>query len=75
MYVLSIIICHFVLFLLAIVLSILHRYTVSDYPVGIFKLFLVILFPDNVNCGLALLFLFFYILTIKDIVVFFFYKI
>ena len=30
----------FVLFLLAIVLSVLHRYTDSDYPFGIFKLFL-----------------------------------
>jgi hypothetical protein len=30
----------FVLFLLAIVLSVLLRYTDSDYPVGIFKLFL-----------------------------------
>jgi len=30
----------FVLFLLAIVLSVLLRYTVSDCPFGIFKLFL-----------------------------------
>jgi hypothetical protein len=30
----------FVLFLLAIVLSVLLRYTDSDYPFGIFKLFL-----------------------------------
>ena len=32
--------CPFVLFLLAIVLSVLLRYTDSDYPFGIFKLFL-----------------------------------
>ena len=38
-YVLSIVVCHFVLFLLAIVLSVL-RYTDSDCPFGIFKLFL-----------------------------------
>jgi hypothetical protein len=31
MYVLSIVVCPFVLFLLAIVLSVLLRYTVSDY--------------------------------------------
>jgi hypothetical protein len=31
--------CTFVLFLLAIVLSVLLRYTDSDYPFGIFKLF------------------------------------
>ena len=30
----------FVLFLLVIVLSVLHRFTDSDYPFGIFKLFL-----------------------------------
>ena len=39
MYVLSIVVCPFVLFLLAIVLSVL-RYTVSDCPFGISKLFL-----------------------------------
>jgi hypothetical protein len=33
-------VCPFVLFLLAIVLSVLLRYTVSDCPFGIFKLFL-----------------------------------
>jgi hypothetical protein len=32
--------CPFVLFLLVIVLSVLLRYTDSDYPFGIFKLFL-----------------------------------
>ena len=40
LYVLSIVVCPLVLFLLAIVLSVLLRYTVSDYPFGIFKLFL-----------------------------------
>ena len=40
MYVLSIVVCPFVYFLLAIVLSLLLRYTDSDYPFGIFKLFL-----------------------------------
>ena len=34
-----ILVCPFVLFLLAIVLSVLLRYTDSDYPFGIFKLF------------------------------------
>jgi hypothetical protein len=32
---------HFVLVLLSIVLFVLLRYTDSDYPVGIFKLFLI----------------------------------
>ena len=40
MYVLSIVVCPFVLFLSAIVLSILLRYTVYDCPFGIFKLLL-----------------------------------
>jgi hypothetical protein len=39
MYVLLIVVCPFVLFLLAIVLSVLLRYTDSDCPFGIFKLF------------------------------------
>jgi hypothetical protein len=39
MYVLLIVVCPFVLFLLAIVLSVLLRYMDSDYPFGIFKLF------------------------------------
>jgi hypothetical protein len=39
-YVLQIVVCPFVLFLLAIVLSVLLRYTDSDYPFGIFKLFI-----------------------------------
>ena len=37
----SIVVCPFVLFLLAIVLSVLLRFPDSDYPFGIFKLFLV----------------------------------
>jgi hypothetical protein len=41
LYVLSIVVCPFVLFLLAIVLCVLLRYTVSDCPFGIFKLFLI----------------------------------
>ena len=40
--VIVIVVCPFVLFLLAIVLSVLLRYTDSDYPFGIFKLFLII---------------------------------
>ena len=40
MYVLYIVVCPFVLFLLAIVLSVDLRYTDSAYPFGIFKLFL-----------------------------------
>ena len=41
MYVLWIAVCPFVLLLLAIVLSVPHRYTDSDYHFGIFKLFLL----------------------------------
>ena len=41
MYVLYIVVCPFVLFLLTIVLPVL-RYTDSDYPFDIFKLFLLI---------------------------------
>jgi len=40
MYVLLIVVCPFVFFLLAIVLSVL-RFTDSDYPFGNFKLFLL----------------------------------
>ena len=40
MYVLLIVVCPFVLFLLAIVLSVPLRYTDYDCPFGIFKLFL-----------------------------------
>jgi hypothetical protein len=39
MYVLSIVVCPFVLFLLVIVVSALLRYMVSDCPFSIFKLF------------------------------------
>jgi hypothetical protein len=42
--VLWIVVCAFVLFLLAIVLSVLLRYTDYDYPFSIFKLFLSIIF-------------------------------
>jgi len=40
-YVLQIVVCSFVLFILAIVLSVLLQYTDSDCPFGIFKLFLL----------------------------------
>ena len=36
-----IVVCPFVIFLLAIMLSVLIRNTDSDYPYGIFKLFLI----------------------------------
>ena len=39
-YRLQIVVCPFVLFLLAIVLSILLRFTDSNYPFGVFKIFL-----------------------------------
>ena len=48
MYVLLIVVCPFVLFLLTIVLSVLLRYTNSDYPFGILKLFLQNIGPTNV---------------------------
>ena len=38
-YVLQNVVCHFVLFLLAIVLSVLRQFTDSDYPFDIFILF------------------------------------
>jgi hypothetical protein len=50
MYVLLIVVCPFVLFLLTIVLSVL-RYTDSDCPFGIFKLFLVYVIVVSSNCG------------------------
>ena len=37
---LLIVVCHFVFFLLSIVLSVLLRFTDSDYPFSFFKLFL-----------------------------------
>ena len=40
--VLYIVVCLFVRFLLAIVLSVLLRFTDSDYPFGIFELFFYI---------------------------------
>jgi hypothetical protein len=48
MYVLLIVVCPFVLFLLAIVLSVLLRYTDSEYPFDIFKLFLPHVYIDCV---------------------------
>ena len=47
MNVLLIVVCHFALFLLAIVLSVLLRYTDSDCPFGIFKLFLCYFFVTS----------------------------
>ena len=48
-YVLQIVVCPFVLFLLAIVLSVLLRYTDSDYPFGIVKLFLIGKITPNIH--------------------------
>jgi hypothetical protein len=45
----------FVLFLLAIVLSVLLRYTVSDYPFDIFKLFLPFWSFPRILVGFVLL--------------------
>jgi hypothetical protein len=44
MYVLYIVVCAFVIFLSAIVLSVLLRFTDSDYHFGIFKLFLALIY-------------------------------
>jgi hypothetical protein len=41
--------CPFVLFLLAIGLSVLLRYTDSDFPFGIFKLFLMICYRSSLH--------------------------
>ena len=46
-YVLQNIVCLFVLFLLTIVLSVLLRFTDSDYPFGIFKLLLKLFFKES----------------------------
>jgi hypothetical protein len=51
MYVLLIVVCPFVLFLLTIVFSVLLGYRDSDYPFGIFKLFLVYVIVVSSNCG------------------------
>ena len=56
--------CPFVLFLLAIVFSVLFRYTDSDYPFGIFKLFL-----NNISFTLTLLGAIFCIVRVINIVV------
>jgi hypothetical protein len=45
------VVCPFVLFLLAIVLSVLLRYAESDNPFGIFKLFLHFLYTNSVTYG------------------------
>ena len=51
MYALLIVVCPFVLFLLAIVLSVLLRYTDSNYPFGIFDRGLLDLFNiSNIIC-------------------------
>jgi hypothetical protein len=42
------VVCPFVLFLLAIVLSVILRYAESDNPFGIFKLFLHFLFTVKI---------------------------
>ena len=44
---LEIVVCPFVLFLLAIVLSVLLRYTDSGYPFGIFKLLPIVVCPSS----------------------------
>jgi hypothetical protein len=49
---LSIVVCPFVLFLLAIVLSVFLRYTTSDYCYGIFKVVLCINFKNRTQCSL-----------------------
>jgi hypothetical protein len=56
MCVLLIVVCQFVLFLLAIVLSVLLRYTDSDCSFGIFKLFLHVLLSEIINKLLFILF-------------------
>ena len=48
-YVLQIVVCHFVIFLLAVALSVLLRYKDSYYPFGIFKLFLPV-GPHHIIC-------------------------
>ena len=50
MHALSIVVCPFVLFHLAIVLFVLLRYTDCDYLFGIFKLFLTDLSKSNYEC-------------------------
>ena len=56
MYVLLIIACPFVLFLLDIVLSVLLRYTDYDCPFGIFKLvFPLIIKKYELNVGILLI--------------------
>ena len=47
-------VCPFVLFLLDIVLSVLLRYTDTDYPFGIFKLFLLYVRQDRIHFPFSL---------------------
>jgi hypothetical protein len=52
MYILLVVVCPFVLFLLDIVLSVLLRYTEYDCPFGIFKIFFQINFSKfSINVG------------------------
>jgi hypothetical protein len=51
MYVLEIVACPFVLFILSIVLSVL-RFTDPDYPFGIFKLILILLCSTEVSVSI-----------------------
>jgi hypothetical protein len=48
-HVLLMFVCPFVLFLLGIVISVLRRYTNYDFPVGIFQLFLPIIYVQSFN--------------------------
>ena len=50
MYVLLMVVCSFVLFLLAIVLSVLLRYTDYDCPFGIFNLFFLNFMSREYKC-------------------------
>jgi hypothetical protein len=51
LYVLLIVVCPFVLLPLAIVFSVLLRYTDSDCPFGIFKLYLTHFIDNPYNTG------------------------
>jgi hypothetical protein len=60
------VVCPFVLFLLAIVLSVLLRYTNSDCPFGIFKLFLKICWIVPKNIYSFWIKLFYFILEVRS---------
>ena len=82
--VLQVVVSPFVRFLLSIILSVLLRFTLSDYPFGIFKLFLIIWLsnisilsvPDkgysrNTSCAQNLISTFscfFYIIVIRPVI-------